>query len=218
MGRLQALKHAHLRESPLEVTVPQLTAAGGWLGEYGRDVPMVLEIGLGKDPHIIERAAHDPDRLHIGLEYSRKKLDKVLAKATRAGVENLRLLHADAVKILVPLFPEASLEQIYIFFPDPWPKKRHRKKRIVQAPFIRDLGARLGDGRELELRTDDADYVEWMVEVLEAEPSLENRLGPGHIALEPRDPEDHIPTLFETKFVDRGKRIHYLYYTRRPRE
>ncbi len=215
MGRLQALKHAHLRESPLEVTVPQLTDAGGWLAEYGRDVPMVLEIGLGKDPHIIERAAQNPDSLHIGLEYSRKKLDMILAKATRQGVENLRVVLANAMKILCPLFPERSLQQIYVLFPDPWPKKRHQKKRIVQPEFVRHLSERLADGCELELRTDDDAYVEWMVATLEAEPNLENLLGPGHIALEPRNLDDHIPTLFEKKFVDRGRRIHYLYYTKR---
>ena len=230
--RLQAHRYVELESSPLHVTVPERIEAGSWEavfrgdtrvavdGAVGDDnpserVPLSLEIGIGKDRHIIEQAAAHPDQRFIGLEYSRKKLDKVLSKALARGVDNLRLMRADAVRILEPLFEERSLDTAYIFFPDPWPKKRHRKKRIVQSEFIRLLSTRLTDEGRLELRTDDPDYIEQMVEVLEREPTLENEEGPGKILLDPRSPETHIPTLFESKFRVEGRQIHYLYYRKR---
>ena len=174
MVRSRATQYAHLRESDLEVTVPQLQEAGDWFQHYGSKVPLVLEIGLGKDPHLSLRAQANPEALHIGLEYSRKKMDKILAKASRLGLENFRVMVADATRVLGPLFESNSLQQAFILFPDPWPKKRHAKKRLVQAPLIRELVSKLAPGAELELRTDDPDYKNQFAEVLTAEPGLEN--------------------------------------------
>src|SRR5262245_35341472 len=116
-----AANAAELRESPLEVTVPGLLASGGWAGVLGEPRTLALEIGTGKDPHVIERAAADPAGGYVGLEYCRKKLDKVLSKAHARGVSNLRLLRANAREVLQPLFGDESLSAVYILFPDPWP-------------------------------------------------------------------------------------------------
>ncbi len=212
--RLQARRHAQLDRSGLEISVPELVAAGGWAAIFDNDGPFSLEIGLGKDAHIIEQAIAGPDHRYVGLEYSRKKLDMVIAKVLRrGGVPNLRVMRADAVRILHPLFRDGSLEKIFVFFPDPWPKKRHRKKRLIQKPFVRLLVSKLVDGGAIELRTDDFDYRDQMVEVLDSEPGLVNMLGSG-FALEPLDPDTHIPTLFEEKFRRDGRPIHYFYYTK----
>ena len=211
MVRSRATQYAHLRESDLEVTVPQLLENGGWAGVYDHKAPLALEIGLGKDPHLARCAEQNPGILHIGIEYSRKKMDKVLSKAIRQGVENLRLLVADATKVVGPLFPAESLQHAYILFPDPWPKKRHAKKRLVQHSLISTVVEKLAPGAEFELRTDDPDYKDQFVEVLSAQSQLEN-LQDVPYSHTPRDPETHVPTLFESKFVKRGRKIHYFYY------
>ncbi len=214
--RLQARRYASLAGCDLEVTVPGLLEAGGFRSVFGDGGPISLEIGLGKDPHLIERAARDPAGHYVGLEYSRKKLDMVLAKALARGVKNLRVLRADATRVLGPLFPEASLRAVYVFFPDPWPKKRHRKKRLVRPEFVATLAGRMRPGADLELRTDDLDYRDQMLAVLGASPEFANRLGAGVCATEPTPSSgEHIPTIFETKFRRAGRTVYYLYFERR---
>ena len=165
---------------------------------------------LGED--LIERALSNPQGCYVGVEYSRKKLDKVLSKAAQSGVENFRVLHADAARILHPLFPASSLIRVFILFPDPWPKKRHHKKRLIQSNFVRQLAEKMIAGADLELRTDDHHYFGQMMEVLEAEPVLRNRVGAGAYLVDPLEPNDYIPTIFESKFREMGKTIYYLYY------
>ncbi len=213
--RIQARRYALLQGAPLEMTIPGLQEAGGWTALLGRDAPLYLEIGLGKDPHLIERAVANPEGTYVGLEYSRKKLDKVLSKALRRGVKNLRVLHADAVRVLDPLLAEESLSGVYMLFPDPWPKKRHRKKRLIQPEFSCRLVNKLLPGADLELRTDNVDYRDQMLEVLHGIPDLENRLGQEGFAREPHPPEDHIATLFERKYRERGLSIYYLYFRKK---
>ncbi|MFQ5654977.1 MAG: tRNA (guanosine(46)-N7)-methyltransferase TrmB [Planctomycetota bacterium] len=211
--RLKMRRQLTEEERRLEVTVPELAAARGWGGIFGHRGPIHLEVGIGKDTHILDRAAADPQGLFVGLEYSRKKLNKVLSKAARReGLGNLRVMLADATRILDPLFRDASLCAVYVLFPDPWPKKRHRRKRLIQEGFVRQLAAKMMPGAELEVRTDDADYLQQMVAVLEKEPLLVNHLGSEHFLLEPQDEERHIPTLFEIKFRNTGRPIYYLYY------
>jgi tRNA (guanine-N7-)-methyltransferase len=213
--RSQARKWAHLQGSHLEVTPEGYLEAGSWEKIFEQKGALTYEIGLGKDPHLIRRAAAHPEGLHVGLEYSRKKLDKVLYKALVAEVKNLRVVHADAVRVTDPLFGAESLSACYVLFPDPWPKNRHQKKRLVQTEFMRLLTSKLAPGAGLELRTDQEYYRDQMLEVLEGVPGLENRLGPGNASREPLDPDRHIPTLFEEKFLKRGLEIHYLYYRKK---
>ncbi len=200
-----------------EVSVPSLEAAGGWDRVFGSPGTLTLEIGLGKDTHLIERAHAEPERRFVGLEYCRKKLDKVLTKIARreGGLENLRVLHADVTRVLEAVFPLASLEQVYVLFPDPWPKKRHHGRRIINPKFLRTLSSRMAPGARLEVRTDDIAYLEQIIETLAGEPALENLVAPRAVLIEPLDADDHVPTLFELKFRERGLPIHYFYFERR---
>lgn len=215
MSRLQARKNAFVEGSHLELTVPQLVDTT-WLTEFRREGPgpLIVEIGLGKDPHLIERAQRDPSSHCVGFEYSRKKADAFLAKALAIGLENVRVARADASRCLMTMFPESSIQQAYILFPDPWPKARHAKNRIVQPAFVRLLSTKMRLGGKLELRTDSPLYAQQMLEVMEAEPLFTNELGPGQLAHDPRDADDHVATLFETRFRENEVPIHYFYYER----
>lgn len=216
--RLSPRVRALIRESDLEVTVAEFSALGGWRGVFGVDpgqpLPLWLELGIGKDPHLVERAARQPDAFFVGIEHSKKKLDKVHAKALQRGVRNIRLLRADIFRILDPLFDDGSLDGTFVLFPDPWPKKRHAKKRMVQGPLLDVLARKLRPGAQLELRTDHPNYAQQMLDCLEAQSSFESALVPGRLSYEPHPNRLHLPTLFETKFAKRGLTLHYLYYDR----
>lgn len=210
-----------------EVTLPGLAAAGGWAGIFGSEGPLSLEIGIGKDTHILERAVRAPEARFVGVEYTRKKFEKAVSKISRrlgvsspaeaaAGApENLRVLFADIGRMLEDAFPPESLERVWILFPDPWPKARHHRRRIVSPAFIARLVRRLAPGARIEVRTDDAEYRDRIAETLAAEPALRNIAAPRPWLLEPLDPADHVPTLFETKFRARGLPIHHFYAERR---
>lgn len=205
-----------------EVTLPGLLEAGNWEAVFGSSGPLTLEIGLGKDTHLAEVAERHPEQRFVGLEISRKKFDMVLKKlGRRGGPENLRLLHADATRVLEAAFPPAGLERVYLLFPDPWPKVRHERRRIIAPEFLSRLLTRMAPGATLEIRTDNEQYLEQIVEVLSAEPGLRNRVpeeeGKPYL-LEPLDAERHVPTLFERKFRERGLPIHHFYFARRTDE
>jgi len=213
-------------ERRFEVDLPGLAAAGGWGGIFAGEGPLCLEIGIGKDTHILERAARAPEERFVGVEYTRKKVDKAISKIARGIAseplaegsvpENLRVLFADIGRVLEAAFPPASLERVWILFPDPWPKVRHHRRRIVAPAFIARLCARLRPGARLEVRTDDAEYRDQIAEVLSAEPRLRNLAAPQPYLLDPLDPADHVPTLFETKYRARGLPLHHFYFERRP--
>ncbi|MCA8962718.1 MAG: tRNA (guanosine(46)-N7)-methyltransferase TrmB, partial [Planctomycetes bacterium] len=209
--RISPATRALLDESDLEVALPDLAAKGGWGGVFGVDEcpAMGLEIGIGKDPHIVERAAAAPERFFVGIEHSKKKLEKVHAKAIRRGVRNLRLLRADIFRILDKVFPDGRLDAAWIFFPDPWPKKRHHKKRMVQHSLMGMLARKLQVGSPVELRTDHADYKDQMVRVIAESTSYRNEVSDGY-RTSPLPDRPHFPTLFETKYRERDITIHYL--------
>ena len=193
-----------------------LDERGGWAGVFPKEQPLAVEIGLGKDTHILDQAEACPEMNFVGLEYSRKKLDKILSKISqRGGISNLRVVHADVTRVFNVIFPPESLELIYIFFPDPWPKKRHHGRRIIRRDFIPVISQTLRPGSPLEIRTDNEEYVEQMVEVLSAEPTLENTVTPAPYLADPLEKDTHIPTLFEAKFRLRGLPIHYFYYRKK---
>ena len=205
-----------------ETTIAAFDEAGGWRGIFANpDAPLAVEIGFGKDTHILDQAEAHPERNYVAFEYQRKKFDKVLKKVTyRGGLANLRLVHADVTRVWDHLFAPESLVHVYVFFPDPWPKKRHHGRRTLNPEFTARIASRLAPGAPLEVRTDNVEYVEQIVEVLAGEPALENAVAPAAylpdpIPLDPSDPESHIPTLFESKFRARGLPIHYFYHRKR---
>ncbi|MEW5792337.1 MAG: tRNA (guanosine(46)-N7)-methyltransferase TrmB [Pseudomonadota bacterium] len=178
---------------------------------FGRSAPLGLEIGFGDGAHLAALAQARPDWDFIGLEVYRPGVGKLLQAVAAQGLDNVRVSTEDAQAFLRERLAPASLDAIYIQFPDPWPKKRHHKRRIVQADFALVLRDRLKPGGELQLATDWAEYAEHMLEVLEATPGLRNAAGPR--AFSPR-PANRIRTKFETRGQRLGHGVYDLVYRR----
>jgi tRNA (guanine-N7-)-methyltransferase len=178
---------------------------------FGRAAPVVLEIGFGNGDHLLARAQAEPDKDFLGVEVHRPGVGRVLNRAHAAGLSNLRVACDDAVEVLREWLPERALAEIVIYFPDPWPKKRHHKRRLVQPEFARLAASRLAAGGLLRLATDWADYATHMRATLDAEPLLRNTAGTaGFIAR----PAERTQTRFETRGMKLGHAVFDLVYER----
>ena len=133
---------------------------------FGRCAPAVLEIGFGNGETLVEQAAASPEWNFIGIEVHAPGVGHCLLNAEEAGIRNLRVICHDAIEVLTHQVPAGSLARVNLYFPDPWPKKRHHKRRIVQDAFLDLVADRLGDGGTLNIATDWANYAEHIDEVL----------------------------------------------------
>jgi len=167
---------------------------------FGRDASRVLEIGFGMGQSLVAMAAAAPATDFIGIEVHRPGVGKLLHSMEEKGVGNIRIYCHDAVEVLRDCIAPASLDTIQIFFPDPWHKKRHQKRRLIQPAFAEQLVAYLKPGGILHLATDWENYAGQMLEVLSATPGLENTAGAGSYAPKP----ESRPL---TKFEQRGERL-----------
>ena len=141
---------------------------------FGRDAPTVAEIGFGMGESTAAIAAALPGTNFIGIEVHTPGVGALLKLVGEQGLANLRVVQHDAVEVLEHMIPDASLAGLHVFFPDPWPKKRHHKRRLIQPPFAALLAKKLVPGGYLHLATDWEDYAHHMMEVLSAEPGLRN--------------------------------------------
>ena len=141
---------------------------------FGRRAPRVLEIGFGNGENLAALAQAHPDRDYLGIEVHRPGVGRLLRAADASGLTNVRVLCHDAVEFLERQLPSHSLDAVLILFPDPWPKKRHHKRRLIQPAFVELVADRLKPGGILRLATDWAPYAAQMLEVLSACPALEN--------------------------------------------
>ncbi|HET7921513.1 MAG TPA: tRNA (guanosine(46)-N7)-methyltransferase TrmB [Gammaproteobacteria bacterium] len=179
---------------------------------FGRDAPRTLEIGFGNGDTLAELAQRHPEQDFIGIEVHRPGVGRLLNAAAAAGLGNLRVVCADAVEVLSTCVPDASLDAVLLYFPDPWPKKRHHKRRIVQPEFAELVARKLVRGGHFRLATDWPEYAEHMLAVLSACPALENRAGAaGHV---PR-PAERPLTRFERRGLMRGHPVRDLAFVRR---
>jgi tRNA (guanine-N7-)-methyltransferase len=132
---------------------------------FGRAAPVVLEIGFGNGDTLVELAAAAPDKNFLGIEVHEPGVGHCLIAANSAGITNLKLIVHDAIEVLGEQIPPASLARINLYFPDPWPKKRHHKRRIVQPAFLDLCADRLESGGTIHIATDWANYAEHIDEV-----------------------------------------------------
>lgn len=167
---------------------------------FGRAAPRALEIGFGMGDSILDMARRHPERDHLGIEVHRPGVGRLLRALAEEDIRNVRILCADAVQVLTHMIPDAALDAVFLFFPDPWPKKRHHKRRIVQPAFVELVARRLRPGGIFHLATDWEEYAQHMLAVLEQSPSFSNSAGAGHYA--PR-PDERVLTKFER----RGERL-----------
>jgi len=135
---------------------------------FGRQAPRVLEIGFGDGESLLRMAESDPGTDYLGIEVHRPGVGHLLIQAQALALRNLRVISADAVAVLAHWLPDACLDRVQIFFPDPWPKKRHHKRRLVQPDFLRLTARVLKPGGRLHLATDWEDYAGHMLQVLAA--------------------------------------------------
>lgn len=167
---------------------------------FDRSGPVVLEIGFGMGQSLVATAQAKPATNFIGIEVHRPGVGKLLHGMEARGVDNIRVYRHDAVEILRDCIPDASLDTVQIFFPDPWHKKRHNKRRLIQSPFVAQLIPKLKSGGIVHLATDWEDYAQQMMEVLGAAEGLSNTCGDGQFASRP----EYRPM---TKFELRGERL-----------
>ena len=141
---------------------------------YGRSAPLVVEVGSGQGHAIVAAAGANPANDFLAVEVFRAGLARTMLDADRAGVRNLRLVEANAPEVLSSFLPPAAADEVWIFFPDPWHKKKHNKRRLIQPGFVQRLAGRIAPGGYLHCATDWQPYAEQMLEVLSAEPLLRN--------------------------------------------
>lgn len=145
-----------------------------WDAVFGRKAPRFLEIGFGMGGATAEIARNHPGNDYLGIEVHRPGVGNLLKLIEQDALTNLRIMSHDAVDVVNEMIAADSLDGILIFFPDPWHKKRHHKRRLIQPQFVRMLASRLKPGGTLHCATDWENYAEQMLEVLSAEPILEN--------------------------------------------
>lgn len=178
---------------------------------FGRHARRVVEIGFGNGDHLLALAsAHKQDDF-IGIEVHPPGVGHLLLKAEAADLTNLRVVNHDAMEVLAQMIPPESLDCILVLFPDPWPKKRHHKRRLINTAFATLAGSRLRPGGVLQLATDWTPYAEWMLEVLNGHPDFRNLSPDG--GWMPRD-SARSPTRFEQRGERLGHAVHDLQFER----
>jgi tRNA (guanine-N7-)-methyltransferase len=173
-GRTTEAQRRALAELGPRWIVPYADAAMDWPAVFGRAAPMVLEVGFGMGDATAQIAACRPETDFIGVEVHPPGVGALLARIEDAQLTNLRIVQHDAVQVLQHMIAPHSLAGLHIYFPDPWPKKRHHKRRLIQPEFVRLAVSRLRPGGYLHSATDWQPYAEHMLEVLRADPGLTN--------------------------------------------
>ena len=179
-----------------------------WRQVFGRTAPVVLEIGFGMGETTAAIAAAQPGIDFLGVEMHLPGVGALLRRIDAAGLANLRIARADAVDVVRQIEP-GSLAGVHVYFPDPWPKKRHHKRRLLQPPFVHGLALRLAPGGYLHVATDWQPYAEEILGVVSAEPLLANA-SEGFAQRPPWRPL----TKFEQRGLARGHAVFDLLFTR----
>jgi len=197
-GRMGSGQQRALRELAPHFVLPFAQQRLDVAAAFGRDAALVLEIGFGMGDATAAIAAASPGINFLGVEVHPPGVGALLQRIDALGLANVRIVQHDAVEVLRDMVPVDALAGVHLFFPDPWHKKRHHKRRLIQAPFVALLASRLAPGGYLHCATDWQPYAEQMLEVLSAEPALRNT-AEGYA---PRP--DYRPL---TKFENRGLKL-----------
>ena len=185
-----------------------------WDDQFGASGRRVVEIGFGMGDSLIQMAQADPNAQFVGIEVHRPGVGRLLSRVLAEQIQNVRVYAEDAVDVFAQSLLPESLDAIHIFFPDPWHKKRHHKRRLIQPGWVRELTQRLKAGGYLHLATDWEPYAEHMFDVLDDVPSLVNASGTPRVAV-PR-PEYRPLTKFEARGERLGHRVQDLVYFKQP--
>ena len=167
---------------------------------FGRRAPVILEIGFGNGDALVTEAAAHPENNYLGIEIHRPGIGNLLRRIESLEMSNVRVMRADAKEVLTAQIPDASLAGFRVFFPDPWPKQRHRKRRLVQSEFAALAVRKLLPGGYIHLATDSKDYAEHMVSVLSRTPGLVESSGLDQFTI-------MIASRGQTRFEQRGRKL-----------
>ena len=182
-----------------------------WQFQFGNTNPIKLEIGFGMGNFLIEMAAKEPASNFIGIDFYHKGIRKLMARIKKLQLENIRVVYGDIRSKISILFKDKELNTIYINFPDPWPKKRHIKRRLIKPEFIKQLAQKLNFEGITYLATDSENYAHEMLEYFNAETLFQNIDGQKGFLKERID----LPkTKYEKNFINAGEKIFYLEYVR----
>jgi tRNA (guanine-N7-)-methyltransferase len=182
-----------------------------WEEVFGNSNPLNLEIGFGVGNFLIEMGIREPDENFIGMDFYHKGIRKVISRIEKYQVNNVRIVYGDAKEKIPLLFNDQELSRVYINFPDPWPKKRHHKRRLIKPAFIKTLSEKLKSGGEIHIATDFESYALEILEFFEKELTLKNKNGSGTFLPQ----KEGIPkTKYEKKFINAGERIFYLEFVK----
>lgn len=181
-------------------------------GVFGRDARRVLDIGFGDGEALLTTAANHPDIDYLGVEIHEPGIGHLLLLLERAGADNVRIVARDAVEVVEHMLGNASIHAINLFFPDPWPKKRHHKRRIVQPDFVRECARILDSGGLMHVATDWANYAEHTSAIFAASAEFE-RVNPDSLRGDPLAYRP--PTKFERRGRQLGHDVFDLFYRKR---
>ena len=209
-GRMSPAQHRAVDALLPRYGVPFAANIVDWARVFGRTAPVVLEIGFGMGETTAAIAAAHPAVDFVGVEVHLPGVGALLARIESQGLSNVRVIRHDAVDVVSMMIAPASLAAVHVFFPDPWPKKRHHKRRLLKAPFVHVLAQRLASGGYLHVATDWATYADEVLATLAAEPLLANTAD-GFAVLPPWRPQ----TKFERRGLKLGHTVFDLVFKRR---
>jgi len=181
-------------------------------GRVARPLPLVVEIGFGRGEFLLDLAIREPEQAFVGVELSAKRALKMARRLARQEIANVVLIEGRAEAVLADALRDASVGCFWLNFPDPWPKKRHHRRRFVQPDALRWIVRRLVPGGLLRIATDHPGYAEWIDEHLAAVPELENRYTPERWRVQV---EGRMATAYELEWRALGRSFHFFEYARR---
>jgi tRNA (guanine-N7-)-methyltransferase len=181
---------------------------------FGRHAPRVLEIGFGMGDSLAAMAEAHPQDDYIGIEVYRPGIGHLLRRLDELGLENVRVIAGDAAEVIKEMIPDATFDAVFILFPDPWPKKRHHKRRLIQPAFVAELARVLKDSARLYMATDWEDYAAQMLAIVESAGYFVNDAGEGRCA---ERPVWRAVTKFEHRGRGQGRAIRDLQFSRKAR-
>ena len=208
-GRMGTGQQRALAELTPRFVLPYRAERSDFAAAFARSAPLVIEIGFGMGDATAQIAAARADTNFLGIEVHPPGVGALLQRIEERGLTNVRIVQHDAVEVLEQMVAPASLAGVHVFFPDPWHKKRHHKRRLIQPAFVALLASRLAPGGYLHCATDWQPYAEQMLEVLSAEPLLANRFD----GYAPR-PDYRPLTKFENRGLKLGHGVWDLVFTR----
>ncbi|AEF85206.1 tRNA (guanine-N(7)-)-methyltransferase [Treponema primitia ZAS-2] len=206
-GRMSVAQRRSYETLGPDFSVPFAEGLLDFNSVFGSHNPVTLEIGFGMGIATAEIAEENPDKNYLGVEVHKPGIGRLLWEIEKRGLTNIRIIEYDAVEVLGKMIPPSSLAAFHIFFPDPWPKKRHHKRRLITRPFTETLVEKLLPGGYVYMVTDWAEYGEWALAELSGTPGLRNPYD-GFAPPQAWRPQ----TKFERKGLDKHHEVRELFF------